>query len=55
MFSNHRKQQHKPVGTREPVKSQSLYDATVLSEFVLWIVLTAVWLWPFRARVATVH
>ena len=55
VFSNHRKQQHKAVGAREPVKTQSLYDATVLSEFVLRIVLTSVWLSPSWAGVAMVH
>jgi hypothetical protein len=54
-FSNHRKQQHKPVGTREPVKSQPLYDAPVFSEFVSRIVPTSACLWRSCAGVATVH
>ena len=43
------------TGTREAVESQSLYDAPVLSEFVLRIVLTAMGLSPPRAGVTTVH
>jgi hypothetical protein len=54
-FRNHRKQQHKPVRTREPVKSQSLHNAPVLSEFDSRIVPAPVWMSPSWAVVATVH